>query len=77
MAIFLVISLEGWTDVMYFVQVCPATLIAATHNHFMHLQDSHSFWNWVYFVCLIVVMKDIKMTLMASCLPKFRLAPSS
>ena len=36
-AIFLVISLEGWTDVMYFVQ------------------DSHSFWNWIYFVCLIVV----------------------
>ena len=37
-AIFLVISLEGWTDVMYFVQ------------------DSHSFWNWIYFVCLIVVL---------------------
>ena len=37
-AIFLVISLEGWTDVMYFVQ------------------DSHSFWNWIYFVCLIVVI---------------------
>ena len=36
-AIFLVISLEGWTDVMYFVQ------------------DSHSFWNWIYFVFLIVV----------------------
>eukprot|EP00095_Tigriopus_kingsejongensis_P007143 maker-scaffold300_size216557-snap-gene-0.14 protein:Tk07143 transcript:maker-scaffold300_size216557-snap-gene-0.14-mRNA-1 annotation:"voltage-dependent t-type calcium channel subunit alpha-1g" len=36
-AIFLVISLEGWTDVMYFVQ------------------DAHSFWNWVYFVMLIVV----------------------
>ena len=36
-AIFLVISLEGWTDVMYFVQ------------------DAHSFWNWIYFVCLIVV----------------------
>ena len=32
-----VISLEGWTDVMYFVQ------------------DAHSFWNWIYFVCLIVV----------------------
>lgn len=36
-AIFLVISLEGWTDVMYFVQ------------------DAHSFWNWLYFVLLIVV----------------------
>nr|XP_040563889.1 voltage-dependent T-type calcium channel subunit alpha-1H-like isoform X2 [Lepeophtheirus salmonis] len=36
-AIFLVISLEGWTDVMYFVQ------------------DAHSFWNWVYFVLLIVI----------------------
>ena len=34
---FQVISLEGWTDVMYFVQ------------------DAHSFWNWVYFVLLIVV----------------------
>ncbi len=32
-----VISLEGWTDVMYFVQ------------------DAHSFWNWIYFVMLIVV----------------------
>jgi len=32
-----VISLEGWTDVMYFVQ------------------DAHSFWNWLYFVLLIVV----------------------
>jgi len=36
-AIFLVISLEGWTDVMYFVQ------------------DAHSFWNWIYFVMLIVI----------------------
>jgi len=36
-AIFLVISLEGWTDVMYFVQ------------------DAHSFWNWLYFVLLIVI----------------------
>ena len=42
-AIFLVISLEGWTDVMYFVQ------------------DAHSFWNWIYFVCLIVVrLTDVK-----------------
>ena len=32
-----VISLEGWTDVLYFVQ------------------DAHSFWNWLYFVLLIVV----------------------
>jgi hypothetical protein len=36
-----VISLEGWTDVMYFVQ------------------DAHSFWNWIYFVMLIVVMNGI------------------
>lgn len=36
-AIFLVISLEGWTDIMYYVQ------------------DSHSFWDWIYFVLLIVV----------------------
>ena len=36
-AIFLVISLEGWTDIMYYVQ------------------DAHSFWDWVYFVLLIVV----------------------
>jgi len=36
-----VISLEGWTDVMYFVQ------------------DAHSFWNWIYFVMLIVVSKAI------------------
>ena len=41
-AIFLVISLEGWTDVMYFVQ------------------DAHSFWNWIYFVCLIVVSQIFK-----------------
>ena len=32
-----VITLEGWSDIMYFVQ------------------DSHSFWNWIYFVVLIVV----------------------
>ena len=32
-----VISLEGWTDIMYYVQ------------------DAHSFWDWVYFVLLIVV----------------------
>ena len=37
MSSFQVISLEGWTDVMYFVQ------------------DAHSFWNWLYFVLLIVV----------------------
>ncbi|ODM88419.1 Voltage-dependent T-type calcium channel subunit alpha-1H [Orchesella cincta] len=36
-AIFLVISLEGWTDIMYYVQ------------------DSHSFWDWIYFVLLIVI----------------------
>ncbi|MCP9265401.1 Voltage-dependent T-type calcium channel subunit alpha-1I [Dirofilaria immitis] len=32
-----VISLEGWTDIMYYVQ------------------DAHSFWNWIYFVLLIIV----------------------
>ena len=37
MAIFLVISLEGWTDVMYLIQ------------------DVHSFYNFVYFVVLIIV----------------------
>ncbi|CAL4059400.1 unnamed protein product, partial [Meganyctiphanes norvegica] len=36
-AIFLVISLEGWTDIMYY------------------LQDAHSFWDWIYFVLLIVI----------------------
>ncbi|XP_022257393.1 voltage-dependent T-type calcium channel subunit alpha-1G-like isoform X2 [Limulus polyphemus] len=36
-AIFLVISLEGWTDIMYYIQ------------------DAHSFWDWIYFVLLIVV----------------------
>ncbi|XP_076312220.1 voltage-dependent T-type calcium channel subunit alpha-1G-like [Tachypleus tridentatus] len=36
-AIFLVISLEGWTDVMYYVQ------------------DAHSFWDWIYYVLLIVI----------------------
>lgn len=36
-AIFLVISLEGWSEIMYYVQ------------------DAHSFWDWVYFVLLIVV----------------------
>lgn len=35
--IFQVISLEGWTDIMYYVQ------------------DAHSFWDWIYFVLLIVV----------------------
>lgn len=34
-----VISLEGWTDIMYYVQ------------------DAHSFWDWIYFVLLIVVSK--------------------
>ena len=42
MMYFQVISLEGWTDVMYFVQ------------------DAHSFWNWLYFVLLIVVSKLIR-----------------
>ena len=32
-----VISLEGWTDIMYYIQ------------------DAHSFWDWIYFVLLIVV----------------------
>lgn len=32
-----VISLEGWSDIMYYVQ------------------DAHSFWDWIYFVLLIVV----------------------
>lgn len=36
-ASFQVISLEGWTDIMYYVQ------------------DAHSFWDWIYFVLLIVV----------------------
>ncbi|KAF0770707.1 Uncharacterized protein FWK35_00004740 [Aphis craccivora] len=31
-----VISLEGWVDIMYYVQ------------------DAHSFWDWIYFVLLIV-----------------------
>ncbi|CAL4060894.1 unnamed protein product, partial [Meganyctiphanes norvegica] len=35
-SIFLVISLEGWTDIMYYIQ------------------DAHSFWDWIYFVLLIV-----------------------
>ena len=34
-----VISLEGWVDIMYYVQ------------------DAHSFWDWIYFVLLIVVSK--------------------
>lgn len=38
-AIFLVISLEGWTEIMYYVQ------------------DAHSFWDWIYFVLLIVVSR--------------------
>ncbi|XP_037069662.1 LOW QUALITY PROTEIN: voltage-dependent T-type calcium channel subunit alpha-1H-like [Pollicipes pollicipes] len=36
-AIFLVISLEGWTDIMYYIQ------------------DAHSFWDFIYFVLLIVI----------------------
>ncbi|XP_049817444.1 voltage-dependent T-type calcium channel subunit alpha-1H-like isoform X2 [Aethina tumida] len=36
-SIFLVISLEGWTEIMYYVQ------------------DAHSFWDWIYFVLLIVI----------------------
>ena len=32
-----VISLEGWTDVMYIIQ------------------DTHSFYNFIYFVVLIIV----------------------
>lgn len=35
-----VISLEGWTDIMYYVQ------------------DAHSFWDWIYFVLLIVVSSN-------------------
>jgi hypothetical protein len=37
-----VISLEGWTDIMYYVQ------------------DAHSFWDWIYFVLLIVVSATAK-----------------
>ena len=40
-AIFVVISLEGWTDVMYLIQ------------------DVHSFYNFVYFVVLIIVTLGI------------------
>ena len=59
-AIFLVISLEGWTDVMYFVQ------------------DAHSFWNWIYFVCLIVVrLTDVKSYVKHNITHMFRLVPSS
>ena len=38
-SIFQVISLEGWVDIMYYIQ------------------DAHSFWDWTYFVALIVVSK--------------------
>lgn len=38
-SLFQVISLEGWVDIMYYVQ------------------DAHSFWDWIYFVLLIVVSK--------------------
>ena len=59
-AIFLVISLEGWTDVMYFVQ------------------DAHSFWNWIYFVCLIVVrLKDANTYVKLQINNMFRLVLSS
>ena len=36
-AIFQIITLEGWTDIMY------------------KIQDAHSFWNWIYFVVLILL----------------------
>ncbi|XP_065922507.1 voltage-dependent T-type calcium channel subunit alpha-1I isoform X8 [Magallana gigas] len=36
-AIFQVISLESWVNIMYYVQ------------------DAHSFWDWIYFVALIVI----------------------
>ncbi|XP_055955076.1 voltage-dependent T-type calcium channel subunit alpha-1G-like [Patella vulgata] len=36
-AIFQVISLESWVNIMYYVQ------------------DAHSFWDWAYFVALIVI----------------------
>lgn len=45
-SLFQVISLEGWTDIMYYVQ------------------DAHSFWNWIYFVLLIVVcLQEIRLAL--------------
>ena len=47
-AIFLVISLEGWTEIMYYVQ------------------DAHSFWDWIYFVLLIVVSVSLSTTLLVS-----------
>lgn len=48
-----VISLEGWSDIMYYVQ------------------DAHSFWDWIYFVLLIVVSIDVytnKKSLFTFCL---------
>ena len=39
--LFKVISLEGWTDVMYIIQ------------------DVHSFYNFVYFVVLIIVRIEV------------------
>uniref|UniRef100_A0AAY4BYL1 Ion transport domain-containing protein n=1 Tax=Denticeps clupeoides TaxID=299321 RepID=A0AAY4BYL1_9TELE len=39
-AIFQVITLEGWVDIMYFVM------------------DSHSFYNFIYFILLIIVSSD-------------------
>ena len=53
-AIFLVISLEGWTEIMYYVQ------------------DAHSFWDWTYFVLLIVVSREF-FSHMLRCTFKFSL----
>uniref|UniRef100_A0A7M4E265 Ion transport domain-containing protein n=1 Tax=Crocodylus porosus TaxID=8502 RepID=A0A7M4E265_CROPO len=39
-AIFQVITLEGWVDIMYFVM------------------DAHSFYNFIYFILLIIVSED-------------------
>lgn len=49
-AIFLVISLEGWTEIMYYVQ------------------DAHSFWDWIYFVLLIVVSGSVQAAAVATLL---------
>ncbi|CAF0833175.1 unnamed protein product [Rotaria sordida] len=37
LAIFQIITFEGWVNIMYYIQ------------------DAHSFWDWIYFVCLIVI----------------------
>lgn len=42
-----VISLEGWSDIMYYVQ------------------DAHSFWDWIYFVLLIVVSTVAETTVLS------------